>query len=104
MKLSVLEKIDLYMQLNRQVGHTTAMIKGADEIENVLVVVHSQMFARQIGISPSKFVTVDEIERDNKNQWMKGLKRPLVVDNGAWYLITKEAQTVMKERYARSNI
>lgn len=101
-KLSVLEKIDQYMRQNRQVGHTTTMIEGVQEHDNAIVVVHALNFGKYLGLRPGRYIAVGQIASDNWwDTWSKGRKAPLVVDNAAWYEITKEATEVFEKRYAK---
>lgn len=72
-----------YYSSRRGVGHTKTMILGAKNIDNVVVMVHTQRYASQLKreLPNAKFVLWEDF-RD-----LQGRSAPLVIDNSAFFEI-----------------
>lgn len=75
----ILKAIVRHLQSTRGVGHTTAMIRGAQNVEEVIVVAENQHYADllQRKLPSADVVSLGGITR------MGGVRKPLVVDNEA---------------------
>lgn len=75
-----LEEIRQYLEMTRQVGHTTGMLEGANYTANALILTlnmrMSEEIKKKLG-SPSN-VTVQSIHSDTM---LKGFRKPLFIDN-----------------------
>jgi hypothetical protein len=77
--IAQLEALFRYFQINRQVGHTTAMLEGAKNVP-CLVLANNQAGKNNLKITGLKeVVTLPEIEGGR----LCGLNRPLLIDNAA---------------------
>lgn len=77
--IAQLEALFRYFQINRQVGHTTAMLEGAKNVP-CLVLANNQAGKHHLKITGLKeVVTLPEIEGGR----LCGLNRPLLIDNAA---------------------
>lgn len=77
------QEILTYLNGNRQIGHTTAVIRGALNTPNCLVVIHNKAFGSDIlaGLSPKNIDTISLQEILNGR--LRGMKTPLLIDNAA---------------------
>jgi hypothetical protein len=83
----ILSGLAAYLHASRRVGHTTAMIRGAQNTENVVVLAHTHFYASRLqGLIPgAKVVSMHSIES------LQGRHSPLVVDNSALWDICQSA-------------
>ena len=84
---SILSGLAAYLHASRRVGHTTAMIRGAQNTENVVVLAHTHSYASQLQklVPGAKVVSMHSIES------LRGRHSPLVVDNSALWDICQSA-------------
>jgi hypothetical protein len=84
-----LKEIIHYYSSTRQVGHTTGMLEGANYVDNPLILVHSTEMGdhikRRMGAKNVSFVSL------NSKSFLRGLKKPLFIDNCAAWVLFKEA-------------
>jgi hypothetical protein len=86
-----LREIRQYLEMTRQVGHTTGMLEGANYTANALVLTHSMKMGEEIKKmlgSPSS-VTVQSIHSE---AMLRGFRKPLFIDNAALWLLFNEAE------------
>jgi hypothetical protein len=86
-----LEEIRQYLEMTRQVGHTTGMLEGANYTNNALILTHNMKMGEEIKKklgSPSS-VTVQSIHSD---AMLRGYRKPLFIDNAALWLLLLEAE------------
>lgn len=69
-----------YYRINRQAGHTTAMLEGALNVDNALVLTHNQMFADTLK-RQSKGNGTQFISPYKTDERLLGQKRPLLIDH-----------------------
>ncbi len=73
----------------RAVGHTTAMLKGAADVENSICIVHSQLFASGLERQyPSvRFISIDDAARR-----LVGMRSgPVLIDHAALLKLLADA-------------
>ncbi|MDB4314459.1 hypothetical protein N9955_00360 [bacterium] len=83
-----------YYLVNRQRGHTTAMLKGAGEANAIVLAgngLQSEMFEKQHKL---KSFSINS-EFGNK---LRGMNRPLVIDNYAMMDLLNQTLSVMNEK------
>jgi hypothetical protein len=93
-----LEKLVEYTGTARQIGHTTAMLKGAIETGALVVArdnSHRTVLA-QMGINPENIITAYSIDR------LKGTRKPLVIDHYALEGLYFEAKKAIISDYQQS--
>ncbi len=83
-----LEILLQYFQRNRGVGHTTVMVRGVADSENVVVLAHDYSFHDVISTLCGKKVDVVTL---NTLDELIGRNTPLVIDNGAMTLLLRDA-------------
>jgi len=82
-------------------GHTFAMVNGIANTENVLVLVHSQNYGKDIQRMCQKkitFVSWDNLDR------LKGSNNALVIDNAAMSQILGDALEMLRELRAENSL
>lgn len=79
-ELEELLAIANYYISNRQAGHTTAMLEGALNVDNAIVLVHNEMFANDLKRLTKGGATRFVSPHRNYEQ-LKGQRRPLLVDH-----------------------
>lgn len=89
----ILSGLAAYLHSSRRVGHTTAMIRGAENTEAVTVLAHTQAYATQLQrlIPSAKVISMHGIDD------LIGRKSPLVVDNSALWDICESALAEIKQ-------
>lgn len=88
-----LEELLQYYQTTRAVGHTYAMINGAKNTDNVLVLVHSQKYASEIKAKYPKAEFTGFLNLEG----LRGKRKPLLIDNGAMCAILQNALIEIRE-------
>jgi hypothetical protein len=97
------EQIVRYLEINRQVGHTTAILEGAKNVD-ALVIAHNFDWAQELSnpnfqkpYTGEKF----ELKRRNPNSQistlslsslnnLRGEHRPILLDNAALYVLLRD--------------
>ena len=92
---SKLEILDEYYRINRQVGHTTAMLNGAKSDPNIIVLVHHQTVKNWIDLPKEQIISIDCLEK------LKGRISPILVDHYALQVMFSElkAELLKKDEY-----
>jgi len=78
-----LQNLRNYIESNRRVGHTTAMIRGAQNVDNVLVIAANQHHAAML----HRELPRAEVVAITSPVCMIGKTKPLVMDNQALWEI-----------------
>lgn len=91
--MNALEKLRTildYYNLTRQVGHTTGMLEGANYTDGALILTHNMVMAEELkkNLGSPSSVTLQSIHSDSM---LRGMKKPLFVDNAAWQVLLSEA-------------
>lgn len=111
----LIQEILAYYEATRQVGHTTAVIHGAQEIDSI-VVSHSEhwksdlekyvqgdaknfrgepmVIQKRDPSTPPTVITLADIEHGR----LKGCNKPLVFDNAAIFSLLGEAVHALKQK------
>jgi hypothetical protein len=79
---NIAKELVAYFDVTRGVGHTTAMLDGADRTENCLVVTHAkaaESLIKRTADQKEEVVTLGEIGQGA----LRGRNHPLVLDNAA---------------------
>lgn len=97
---SILKELLIYLEVNRQVGHTTAMVEGAGN-SDCLIITHNQ--------DMTYFITKDYLKENVKYSKkcvslgsinlgdLRGRKKPIVFDNAALFIIFRDALNAIKD-------
>ena len=90
-----LQEIKDYYDLTRGVGHTTGMLEGANYIDNALILTHSMKMGEYIKkmLGSPKSVTIQSI---HSNDMLRGMRKPLFIDNATLWLLFSEALAEME--------
>lgn len=81
-----LETLARYFNLTRQVGHTTAMLEGAKNVD-CMVVAHNQQWADELKHMGAR----DAISLWSLKHRLMGIEAPLLLDNAAMFEICSGA-------------
>lgn len=77
-----LYEIITYLKVNRLRGHTTAVIRGAQNVDNATLVCHNEAFARSLGKTLPKSVQTTSLGSIAHGS-LRGKMQSLVFDNAA---------------------
>lgn len=83
----ILEQIVRHLESNRGAGHTTAMIRGAQNVDRAIVLTDTEESARSIKIIAPALNTVAMTHPHA----LTALKCPLILDNSALSLLCESA-------------
>lgn len=92
----ILETILNYLNSSRQVGHTNAVIAAAN-VSTVPVVIiagtafNADLIRRSIVNNKHKIITLSELNN------LRGMKRPLLIDNSALHMLFDNAMAENKQ-------
>jgi len=76
-----------YFMSNRRVGHSCAMLKGAEQKDCIVIVGHMEQGKRQFSSLPPDRIFVSIHNLDS----LRGLQKPMVFDNYALEILFSEA-------------
>lgn len=85
---NTLQTLCTYYDVNRQAGHTTAMIEGADRLaENgearALILCHNKMWADKMKKMAPRAIAITANSSYHLDTRLRGYRGPLVIDNAA---------------------
>jgi hypothetical protein len=80
----ILSEIAGYFGSTRGIGHTTAVIKGYNMTPLPVAIVHNKDFGDRV-YRGQNYVALDDLAS------LRGVRRPLVIDNHAFQLICQQA-------------
>lgn len=77
-----------YMSHGRGYGHTEAMIKGAEGVDNSIIVAVTKQQAREFQrrLPKALCITIDELDK------LRGLRRPMLIDHYALQSMLSELE------------
>lgn len=84
-----------YYSINRQVGHTSIMLNGTNSCENSAIVVHNHDFGTHLKKQCNK--TTQIISVNSLDKQLRGLSKPLVIDNATLFSLFSEASEKISE-------
>jgi len=87
--LQKLKELSAYHVSTRQVGHTTAMLEGAKNTDGIIILAHNMDFARQLAKQCPDAIPISWQEDGLLS--LRGMRRPLLIDNAAIWSILSEA-------------
>jgi len=94
MEIQSLLNLRQYYEINRQVGNTTTLIRGVENVENALVLVHSPKIQRFLNQNSKKNIETKSIEDP---LCLVGVRKPVVIDNAAMsVLLNYTLQTIAR--------
>ena len=89
----MLEELLGYLQSNRRLGHTTALLEGAKNTDGIIIIAHTKSFADSLaqrcknarGVSLHNLIS------------LRGLRAPILVDNFALQILLTDAHRRIRE-------
>ena len=92
---SKLEIVDEYYRINRQVGHTTAMLNGAKSDPNILVLIAHQAVKNYIDLPKEQMISINCLQK------LKGRRNPVLVEHYALQVMFSELnhELLKKDEY-----
>lgn len=94
--LEFAKQLKTYYDLTRQVGHTTAMLKGADNTD-CIVVSHEYVMGKHIQDMSSKKKNLDVISQNMLCE-LRGCRKPLLIDNAVMWLLLDDIISCLEEQ------
>jgi len=101
-----IEELEAYFNMQRQAGHTTAVIRGAaavaDDKKRTIIIAHNEEMARYIrgmiaqeyaeAYDYIKVISVHSLEK------LRGMSGPMLVDNAVFCTLAAEARKLREEK------
>ena len=88
-----IEALLQYYRTNRAVGHTTTMIEGAANTDCIVIVANEKQAYIRERLTGQTVLSIN-----NLNQRLRGMNKPLAIDNSAIYLILQRLLEEIDDR------